>query len=127
MKTNETLEEKVIDRPSNANLDGAENQIVGDNRDAHTSDLASAFWDWNDCVQSATHELLLLRWEGALQRQLGTLVERVLRQLPLNAAQNVVVSVLLSALASAVALPAVMLKATDVIDGTWTIATIRAG
>ncbi len=62
-----------------------------------------------------------------MQKELGNLIEKYMMDLQMSTVSNVLAVTLLSALSAAVMLPAIILRATNVIDGTWSVAIIRAG
>jgi len=70
--------------------------------------------------------LYVLRWETALQKELGGSIIALLRSLSSSIIQNVLATTVLASLASAVMIPAALLQLTNVIDNLWTIAVERA-
>jgi len=104
---------------------------VSHDADTHTEDdtenvLQSQHWDWNELPISAVYELNLLRWETDLQLELGKSIMGLLKSLRDMAVQKVLETTVLAALVSAVIIPYTILKLTDMIDNTWTLATERA-
>lgn len=86
----------------------------------------STYWHWNELPLSLTEERYLLRWETKLQIQLGNTINNMLTQLGTSTVKHILTTTLLTALAAAVALPAIILKLTDIIDSQWAIAIERA-
>ena len=90
-------------------------------------DEAPTYWNWNELDLSCVYELYLLRWETTLQRRLGSQIKKFLVDLQISAIQKVLTTVFFTTLASAVVLPAAILRATNMIDGLWGLAIIRTG
>jgi len=81
----------------------------------------------NDYVCAANcYEPYVLRWETELQLEVGKSVAKILKEMGQAAVQQMLTTTILAALLSAVALPALLLKLTNVIDHMWTIAEERA-
>ena len=90
-------------------------------------DETPTYWNWNELDLSCVYELYLLRWETTLQRRLGSQIKKFLVDLQISAIQKVLTTVFFTTLASAVVLPAAILRATNMIDGLWGLAIIRTG
>ena len=90
-------------------------------------DETPTYWNWNELDLSCVYELYLLRWETTLQRRLGSQIKKFLVDLQISALQKVLTTVFFTTLASAVVLPAAILRATNMIDGLWGLAIIRTG
>lgn len=84
-------------------------------------------WNWRDFSLSRTHELYVLRWETALQLQLGDTVGRLFRSMGSSIVKSFIsLGAGLDSLTSAVSLPLTVLRYSDYIDDVWSIAEIRA-
>jgi len=84
------------------------------------------YWHWRELPISSVYELTLLHWESKLQKELGKSVLSLLEDLGMMAAEQALAYTLLSAVMTAVALPAALLSMTSAIDNLWLIACERA-
>ena len=83
-------------------------------------------WHWRELEGAAQYELHLLRWETDLQKELGGSIKKLIQSLGTSVAQKILETTVLTALASAVLLPALLLQMTEMIDNIWVCATERA-
>jgi len=88
--------------------------------------LEGNFWHWNSTDLSRVYELNLLRWEIDMQVELGNSLMTLLSSLKEKAITAILNTTVMAGLIAAVALPYSLIKLTDVIDRTWTIAIERA-
>lgn len=85
------------------------------------------YWSWRQEPELASvYELYLLRYETDLQVELGHSIEALIASLRTSAVQKMLTVTVLSAMMSALLLPITLVKLTDVIDNTWTLAIERA-
>ena len=71
-------------------------------------------------------ELYTIKWESHLLMELCNSVEDLAMDFVSNATQHILKATIFATLVTAVAIPAVLVKAAHYIDGTWTIAVERA-
>lgn len=86
----------------------------------------SPCWHWQNLPESQAYSLYLLRWETALQLELGHSISSMIRSMGASAVQDVLSVTVFTTLAVAAFWPVLLLQLTSIIDNLWTIAVERA-
>jgi hypothetical protein len=88
---------------------------------------AAGTWHWeSDLAGARRYETHVLRWESALQLEMGRSIIDLLGRMGEAAVRKYLAATVLTAVASAVALPALLLQLTNVLAPQWTLAVERA-
>lgn len=76
--------------------------------------------------ESKVYELCLLRWETRLQKEMGNSIHELVKSLGSSAVENILAATVLTAVASAVLFPVLLIQLTSVIDNSWAMAVETA-